>query len=87
MNGRIANLHTVFVLDGGLCVRCNGCGKRNVLTAQQVGAHMGNMTQVRDLRLVCSACGSRDIDRCVAPSRDAAARFMDGVDIQSAVAV
>lgn len=79
-NGRDyhANMHSVRITGFPLCVRCRSCGRRRALSADAIGARDGDMTMVRDVRLVCGGCGTRDVERFRARSQAIAVVFVDG---------
>ena len=54
----IENLHTLDCYGGPLGVEC-ACGRRAIVPAAALGAHPGNMRQIRSLPFVCRECGSR----------------------------
>ena len=51
-------LHSLAHSGYPLGVECT-CGRRSLLSAAQVGARDGNMTEIRNLRLKCTGCDSR----------------------------
>ncbi len=53
-----ANLRTLALSGHPLGVEC-GCGHRALVEGKVFGAHEGNMKELADLRLKCTACGSR----------------------------
>lgn len=53
------NLRSLWSFGRPLGVTC-GCGRRALVTLEQLGAHDGNMRLVSALPLVCSSCGSRN---------------------------
>lgn len=54
----IENLHTLDCYGGPLGVEC-ACGRRAIVPAAALGAHSGNMREIRSLLFVCRECGSR----------------------------
>jgi DNA-directed RNA polymerase subunit RPC12/RpoP len=59
-SGRAYNLHSVYMHGQPLGVECKGCGHRALAFADKVDQLKGDMTELRTLRFVCQACGSRD---------------------------
>jgi hypothetical protein len=53
-----ANLHTVAVSAGILCVMCRECGHRAALGCGRLPIWRGNMQSLADLKLRCTGCGS-----------------------------
>lgn len=58
--GRTPNLHTVYMHGQPLGVECRSCGHRALAFADKIDECRADMTELRDLRFKCSACGSRD---------------------------
>lgn len=56
---RVENLHTLDCYGGPLGVECR-CGRKAIVSGAALGAHSGNMRELRTLRFVCRECGSRD---------------------------
>lgn len=56
------NLHIVWSSDLPLLVRCTRCQHRAALPHDKIDAHQGNMKRVSDIKLVCTKCGSRDVE-------------------------
>lgn len=56
------NLHSLTMSGFPLGARCRGCGRRNLIDPKRLDAHDGNMKELRELRLVCSRCSSRDVE-------------------------
>lgn len=54
----VQNLHTLDGYGGPLGVECR-CGRRALVPPEALGAHSGNMREIRTLRFVCRECGSR----------------------------
>jgi hypothetical protein len=52
------NLHSVHSTLQPLGVECMQCQRRAALTHDKIGAHAGNMREVRTLSFKCTACGS-----------------------------
>lgn len=55
----IQNLHTLATYGGPLGVECR-CGRRAIVPGEALGAHAGNMREIRTLPFVCRECGSRE---------------------------
>lgn len=53
------NLHTLDSYGGPLGVECR-CGRRALVPPEALGAHAGNMREIRRLKFVCRECGSRE---------------------------
>jgi DNA-directed RNA polymerase subunit RPC12/RpoP len=43
-----------------LGVECRGCGHKALVPAERFGDCKGDMTELRNLRLVCQSCGNRE---------------------------
>lgn len=54
----IQNLHTLDSYGGPLGIECH-CGRRGIVSGKALGAHAGNMREIRSLPFVCRECGSR----------------------------
>jgi len=53
------------------------CQHRSTVAPELVGAHSGNMQDVRNLNLKCSICGGKDFRAFVVPRKDwGVARFL-----------
>ena len=54
------NLHSVYMSSQPLSVECQ-CGRRQLLSHEQLGGCQGNMMELRHLKekLKCRACGKR----------------------------
>lgn len=61
-----------------LGVTCTACGRLVALQPEALGAHGGNMQEIRTLRLVCKACGSREWTYRVLQTIQSAAEFLAG---------
>ena len=53
------NMHTLAMHDHPLGVACKACGYRALIPLDRLGAHSGNMQEVRTLKLKCGACELR----------------------------
>jgi hypothetical protein len=60
-----ANLRTLAMSKHPLLVRCRECDKHAVITAKALGASEHSMEPLSGLKLKCSRCGSRDVERQV----------------------
>lgn len=69
------NLHTVATSGHPLGVACKACGHRALVSHEALGAHSGNMKQVRALRLKC-ACGSREWEHKIFHTPEQVAAFL-----------
>jgi hypothetical protein len=55
------NLHSLYMCGiYPLGVECRRCGRKALVPAERFGSCKGDMTELRKLRLVCQACGSRE---------------------------
>jgi hypothetical protein len=52
------------------------CQHRSTIAPEKVGAHDGNMREVRTLKLKCSICGGRGFRAFVVPRKDWVDRFL-----------
>ena len=55
---RVSQLHSALSHVFDIGIECE-CGRRALLPVAQAGATAGSTKMIRDLRLVCAACGSR----------------------------
>lgn len=72
------NLRTLTLSGFPLGARCRGCGRRNLVDPKRLGAHDGSMKELRELRLVCSSCSSRDVDARIFRSQQQLDDFVAG---------
>lgn len=61
-----------------LGVACSACGRRAALDPEVLGAHEGNMQEIRSLRLSCRGRGSREWTYKLLQTVESAAAFMAG---------
>ena len=54
------NLHGLAGSGRPLGVTCKACHHRGLVPLDRLGAHSGNMQEIRTLKLHCSACQSRE---------------------------
>lgn len=73
------NLRTLTLSGFPLGARCRACGRRNLVAAERLGAHDGNMTELRELRLVCSRCDGRDVEARIFRSQQQLDDFVAGL--------
>ena len=76
------NLHGLYM--GGmypLGVECRGCKRRALVPAERFGGCKGDMTELRRLRLVCQACGSRERDTKVFLRAGEAEAWLEGLTV------
>jgi hypothetical protein len=74
------NLHSLYM--GGmypLGVECRGCKRRALVPADRFGGCKGDMTELRSLRLVCRACGSRERETKVFLRAGEAEAWLEGL--------
>jgi hypothetical protein len=60
-----ANFRTLVLSKHHLLVRCRRCDKHAVIEAKALGATEHTMEPLNSLKLKCSRCGCRDVDRQV----------------------
>ena len=73
------NLRTLALSGFPLGALCRACGRRNLVDPKRLGAHEGSMTELRELRLVCSSCAGRDVEARIFRSQQQLDDFMAGV--------
>ena len=76
------NLHSLYM--GGmfpLGVECRGCGHKALVPAERFGGCKGDMTELRRLRLACTACGSRDFQSTVFLREGHAEAWLEGLTV------
>jgi hypothetical protein len=73
----IDNLHKVWCSGQPLCVLCRRCLHRAALDHDRIGARSGNMTELREVRFVCSRCGGRDVETRIVHRDADIKRFFD----------
>lgn len=72
----VENLHSLWHSHLPLGVEC-GCGHRALVDARTLGAHDGNMKELRSLKLRCTACRARgDFKATVFSRQDEADAFL-----------
>jgi hypothetical protein len=80
------NLHSLYMHDmHPLGVVCKACCRKVLVEAGKIGAEKGRMKELRTLRFVCSACGSRDWRGWLFVSAFDAACFLEGQEVRSIV--
>ncbi|SEE86333.1 hypothetical protein SAMN05444161_7512 [Rhizobiales bacterium GAS191] len=60
-----ANFRTLALSKHPLLVRCRECNKYATIAAEALGATEQSMTDLTELKLKCSRCGSKDVERRV----------------------
>lgn len=79
MNG--PNLHTLYSCAVPLYVECRGCHHRAALTDKDLPFLQGNMTMLKDIKLRCRTCGSRDVKRSIPFTDTTRGIWLDGATI------
>jgi hypothetical protein len=59
----MSNFRTLALSRHPLLVRCRECDKHAVIEAKALGATEHTMEPLSSLRLKCSRCGCRDVER------------------------
>jgi hypothetical protein len=74
------HLHSLY-MDGmyPLGVECRGCGRKALVPAVRFGGCKGDMIELRELRLVCLSCGSRERKTKVFLSAGDAEAWLEGL--------
>lgn len=64
MQGLPPSLHQAWTHGHPVGIECTqpACRHRALLPLDTIGAHRGNMTYIRDLRLKCTQCGGREFN-------------------------
>lgn len=76
------NLHSLAGSRHPLLVACNRCSHRASITGEQLGAHEGNMKELRHLKLHCAKCGARNYRLFLVHSAAHVEQFMSGDDLE-----
>ena len=77
------NLHSVHSSGQPLCVLCKQCKRRAALTHDEIDAHSGNMKELRDLKLHCRNCGSKDYEMYVYVRAERVSDFLAGTPVEN----
>jgi hypothetical protein len=59
----MSNLRTLAMSKHPLLVRCRECDKHAVIEPKVIGASEHSMEPLTGLKLKCSRCGSRNVER------------------------
>ena len=72
------NLHSLHNSGHPLCVVCLDCSHRSAVSPEKLGASRGDMKEIRDLKLKCSQCQSKNFEAYVVHSAERVAKFLNG---------
>lgn len=73
---KLDNLHSVAASGRPIGIVCDNCSRRSLLSHATIGAHIGDMRAVRELRLTCNTCGAKTWRHQVFRSDEQMATFM-----------
>lgn len=74
-------IHTLIVLNVPLCVACEDCGHRTLISGHQLASRRllrGAMSAISSLRLRRGECGSRRVQKVIPHDMTEAGRFAAG---------